>query len=409
MSMQSQVMAIVAHLADEEFVRQVLDRNDGIEPIIVIGTPLDAIYTISSLATPPRFLLIDIGERGDDVLAELDQVAEYCEADTRVVLIGSINDVSFYRELKTRGVTEYFTRPSNVLDIKSILFYQHNPIKSGKKGEVISFMSAASGDGASTVALNTAYTLATEYNKSVVLVDMDYQFGMIAKNLDLATPFGIKELFDNPDRGIDSTLIERMILNYKNSNLKIIAAPNQLNYIPVVSNELIFNLINTLKSDYDFVIIDLPHIWTPLVTSALTQSKYTVMVAQLWLRSITHCSRLLAAWRTVGIKNSQISLVANRSGAKFKEAVSPADFERVCSIPFNCHFVNDTKSVIAAENNGRTLLEGSASDLSRQFKKFSSQYVGGVGSKINDAMQVAQGMGNSPQVMSKFASLFGKN
>lgn len=405
MSLHSAVMAIVAHHADEEFVKQVIDRNDGTQPLVIIGSPLDAIYALSTLASPPRYLLIDIGERSDDILPELDKVAEYCEPGTRVVLIGSINDVSFYRELKTRGVTEYFTRPAKVSDIRTMLFYEHAPVRSGKKGDVISFMSAASGDGASTVALNTAYTLATEHNKSVVLVDMDYQFGMIAKNLDLATPFGIKELFDNPDRGIDATLIDRMILSYKNSNLKIIAAPNQLHYIPHVPNELVFNLIDTLRSEYDFVVLDLPHIWTPLVSSALTQSKYTIMVAQLWLRSITHSSRLLSAWRNVGLKNSQISLVANRSGAKFKEAVSSSDFERVCGIPFNCHFVNDTKSVIAAENNGRTLLEGDASDLSRQFRKFASQYTGGIGSKIAES---TSGL-NLASPKSKLASLFGKS
>ncbi len=65
-------------------------------------------------------------------------------------------------------------------------------------------------------------------------------------------------------------------------------------------------------------------------------------------------------------------MVANRSGAKFKEAVSTQDFERVCGLPFACQFSNDTKTVIAAENNGRTILEGSSSDLSGQFKPFAA-------------------------------------
>ena len=397
-------MAIIADISDEEFVRQVLERNDGVEPVVFIGTPLDAVYTISHLPVPPRYLFIDIGERGDDILGELDSLSEYCEPGTRVVVIGSVNDVRFYRELKSRGVAEYFSRPANAQDIQDTLF--HEPVsipKSGKKGEVISFMSAASGDGASTVALNTAYAIATEYKKSVVLVDMDYQFGMVAKNLDLETPFGIKELFDHPDRGIDSMLIERMILSYRNSTLKIIAAPNQLNYIPEVSSQLVCNLIDTLKCDYDYVLIDLPHIWTPLVSSALMQSRHIVMVAQLWLRSINHSSRLLTAWRSVGIKNSQISLVANRSGAKFKEAVGPADFERICGIAFKLHFMNDTKSVIAAENNARTLLEGTPSDISRQFKKFAAQFAGSVGGSQPPAA------GGQSQLISRFSSLFNKN
>lgn len=369
MNIQSPVMVILAHESDMDFAYQIVDRGDGIAPHVIIGTPLDAVAEFSKRAYSPDYLLIDVGERGHDVLPEIDTIAEYCEAGTRVVIIGNVNDVNFYRELKSRGVSEYFAKPIKPTDVRSIL-YLRQPVKSGPKGEVITFMSAASGDGASTVALNTSYALATEYNKSVVLVDMDYQFGMIAKNLDLTTQFGIKELFDNPGRGIDSTLIEHMILPYHNSKLKIIAAPNQLHNIPDVPEELISSLIDTLSNDYDFVVLDLPHIWNQIVYAALTQADHTVMVAQLWLRSITHSSRLLSTWRKVGIKDKQMSIVANRSGAKFKEAVSFSDFERVCGFPFKCHFDNDTKSVIAAENNGRTILEGANSDLSKQFKKF---------------------------------------
>ncbi len=369
MNAQSQVMAIIPHESDLEFANQIVDRGDGTLAHIVIGSPLEAVPEFARRSHSPHYLLIDVGERGHDILPEIDTIAEYCEAGTRVVVIGYVNDVSFYRELKTRGISEYFTKPVKIADVRSMLFAKQH-IATGRKGEVISCISAASADGASTVSINTAYALATEYNKSVVLVDMDYQFGMIAKNLDLTTQFGIKELFENPDRGIDSTLIERMLLTYKDSRLRVIAAPNQLNYIPEVHDELVSHLIATLSNDFDFVVIDLPHIWTPLISSAIIQSTRTIMVAQLWLRSITHSSRLLATWRRMGIKDAQISLVANRSGAKFKEAVSQSDFERVCGLPFVANFDNDTKTVITAENNGRTILEGSNSDLSRQFRKF---------------------------------------
>jgi pilus assembly protein CpaE len=365
-------MAIVAREADVEFARAVADKGDGVVPHIVIGSPASAIPEFTKRTSSPSYLLIDIGESGPDILSEIDAIAEYCEVGTRVIILGQINDVNFYRMLKDRGVSEYFTKPAKAADIKTALYSR--PTSGNARGTVITFMSAASGDGASTVALNTAYALATEYNQSVVLVDMDYQFGMIAKNLDMTSQFGIKELFDNPDRGIDSTLIKRMILSYKNSQLKVIAAPNQLNYLPDVPDVLISHLVATLSSDYDFVIIDLPHMWTHLVSSALLQSNHIVMVTQLLLRSITHASRLLNTWRKMGIKNEQIALVANRSGAKFKEALTFNDFERVCSLKFRAHFGNDTKNVIAAENNGRTILEGGNSDLSQQFKKFAGLY-----------------------------------
>lgn len=374
MNTESPVIAIVANEADADFAREATDKGDGVPAQIVVGSPTSAIPEFAKRSSSPRYLLIDIGQHGPEILTEIDTIAEYCEAGTRVVILGAINDVTFYRMLKERGVSEYFTKPVKAMDVKSILFAR-SAVGRSTRCEILTFMSAASGDGASTLALNTAYTLAVEYGKSVVLVDMDYQFGMIAKNLDMTPQYGIKELFDNPDRGIDSTLIERMAMPYKGGNLKVIAAPNQLQYIPEVPDALISHLVSTLSNDYDFVVIDLPHIWSHLVANALVQSSHIVMVTQLLLKSITHASRMLTTWRKMNIKDEQICLVANRSGAKFKEAVSATDFERVCGLKFAYLFDNDTKSVIAAENNGRTLLEGTESDLSRQFRKFAGTFV----------------------------------
>jgi pilus assembly protein CpaE len=373
MQRPSSVMAIIPHEGEQPFMNEIAVKLGFASADIFIGSPKEAINALSARNESPRYLIIDIGERGSDVLSEIDNLAEYCEVGTRVVVIGSINDVNFYRALRTRGIIEYFTRPAKSVDVVTALITDIGSEKN-TGGKVISFMSAASGDGASTIALNTAYTLATEYNKSVVLVDMDYQFGMVAKNLDLTTPFGIKELFEHPDRGIDSTLIGRMTANYNNTKLKVIAAPNQLHAIPNVHAQVVRELITILRQDYDAVILDLPHIWTPWVSAALTESTHAVMIAQLWLRSVTHSSRLLSAWRNAGIGNNQISLLINRSGAKFKEAVSTRDFERVCATPIRYYFVNDIKNVVAAENQGKTLLEIGNSLLCRQFKEFSNYF-----------------------------------
>jgi len=370
MSKSSPLMAIIPQESGQELANQIAVALGFAFADIIVGTPKDAATLLAARSEAPRYIVIDIGERAHDVLPEIDHLAEQCEEGTRVVVIGAVNDVNFYRALRARGVMEYFTKPVQADDVRAVFTADSSKHKGGGGGKVITFMSAASGDGASTIALNTAYALATEYHKSVVLVDMDYQFGMVAKNLDLTTPFGIKELFEHPDRGIDSTLIERMIATYGTSRLKIIAAPNQLYPIPEVRAEAVHELIQTLRGSYDVVVLDLPHIWTPWVASALTQATHATMVAQLWLRSVTHSSRLLGAWRSAGVDNARISVTVNRSGAKFKEAVSARDFERVCATSIKYYFVNDIRSIVSAENQGKTILECGNSAIAKQFKEF---------------------------------------
>lgn len=341
---------------------------------MVTGGMKEAIAALGLRTASPEYVIIDIGNLGNEVLPALDELALHCESQVRVAVIGGINDVTFYRDLRQRGVLEYFTRPVQAADIRPVLMQaaQSQTVGDGPQmqGTVISCMSAASGDGASTLAVNLAFCLAEEFHQPTVLVDMDYQFGLIAKSLDITAPFGIRELFDHPERGLDDLLVSKMLMNYGTS-LKIIAAPNDLRLMPNIRPEVIRALVSILRSRFKFVIIDVPNLWTDWTAAALSYSDHTVMVAQLWLRSLTHATRLLAAYRQVGIPQEAVSLVINRSGAKFKEAVTAEDFERICHHKITAYVNNDIKAVATAENQGKTIFETDQATLLRQqFRDF---------------------------------------
>jgi pilus assembly protein CpaE len=340
---------------------------------IAAGSLSDAVKALNAFGKTPDFLIIDIGSRAKDVLGDLDEIAVHCEPTVSVVVIGTINDIQFYRELKKRGILEYFPRPVEARDVNTAFAQASMAQKSGPSGSahgtVISCMSAASGDGASTLAVNLSYCLATEHNLSTVLVDMDYQFGLVAKSLDLTAPFGIRELFENPDRGLDDTLVEKMLVKY-GEKFKVISAPNELRMLPQIGPEFIHNFINILRDKFKFVILDVPNLWTPWTAASLKYSDHTLLVAQLWLRSLTHTTRQLTAWHSAGIDRNKVSLYINRSGAKFKEAVSAEDFERICHHTIEAHMNNDIKAVINAETQGKTIFEtGQGALLQQQIKQ----------------------------------------
>lgn len=373
MSVHSPVFAILPDEADKGFINQVANALGYPFADIAYGAPIEATHMLAQRDRSPQYMIIDIGPRGRDVLTEIDKVAEFCEAGTRVIVIGEVNDITFYRSLKQMGVLEYFTRPANLQDVRGVLMF--DAASAGKDSKVISCISAASGDGSSTVAMNLAFSLAETYQRRTVLVDMDYQFGMIAKNLDLNTQFGIREIFDHPDRGIDATLIRRMSAPY-GERLQIISAPNDLKQMPPISPETVRSLIQTLKGEFEFVVIDLPHIWANWTSAAVSSSTDVLLVAQLWLRSITHGARLLGLWRDMGVDGDHVKIAINRSGAKFKEGISQKDFERVCGHGINFSLANDIKTVVTAENQGKTILELGSSPLANQLEQVAGFYVG---------------------------------
>lgn len=350
---------------------------------IFVGMPAQAAQHLAQNSISPSHIVLDIGRYGQDILSEVDLLAQQCEPGTRVIAVGDTNDVQLYRGLLARGVIDYIPMPALPGDVVESL--RNTPSASapapvaaptlthGEK-RVITFLSAASGDGASTAALNTAYALSQLHNGSTVLVDMDYQYGMVAKHIALQNQYGIRDLFDHPERGIDSMLIKRMVATY--GKLHVITAPAELRYLPVVSAEAVSALINTLKQNYDNIVLDLPHVWLPWVAAACQQSTQIVLVAQLWLKSVSHAARMMRAFRELNIPNDRVNTIINRSGAKFKEGIDTKDFERVCGSSVRYTLANDIRTVIAAEAAARTVMEMDPSQLSADTMRLARGLVG---------------------------------
>lgn len=289
-----QRLLIILSSADREpWAQQVVAKAMPGQPFIIVAGPADAARYLAEHTISPTHIVLDIGTRGHDVLLEIDALAQQCEPGTRVVAVGDTNDIQLFRAIIARGVMDYLPYPASDEAIVNALTavpatptpapvpqapVVAAPARSPNK-RVILFMSAASGDGASTLALNTAYAMSQMSNGNTVLVDMDYQFGMVAKHLELQNQYGIGDLFDHPERGVDAVLIKRMVANYR--KLHVITAPADLRYLPDVNAEAIRDLITTLSATYDNVIIDVPHVWLPWVATVAQQSTQLVLVAQL--------------------------------------------------------------------------------------------------------------------------------
>lgn len=360
-------------------------------PQVISATLDNAQKELENNNLSSALIVIDLGLSGEEVLPQL-QAFVARQSNNTVIVVGNISDLRFYRTLIAAGVKEYFPYPVKVDEIidalgqhkSGVANHPATPAATNGRGHVAAFVSAASGDGSSTVALNTAYALAHHFQQPTVIIDMDYQFGMIARHLDVNAPFGIRELFDNPDRGIDATLVSKMLFAY-GDNMRIIAAPSELKYYPLIKPEIISELIQVLRSQFAFVIIDTPHIWADWTSSILSGADSIVPVSQLWLRSLTHFTRMQNTWQENGIDLSKISLTINRSGARFREAITPQDFTRVSGRSVQAFIANDIKTVVQAENQGKTIIELGSSQLQREFKQLAKHLLETSGQAFHDA------------------------
>lgn len=371
MDNRSPVLVITSNESDREFYNQLAVSLGYGFANVFIGSPIEAAMAIHEAEYNVKYLVIDIGSKGQEVLNELDKLAEQCDVDARVLVLGTINDINFYREILGRGVLDYLTHPVRMDAIRAV-FFQKSVSQNAKLGKVIAFMGAGAGDGSSTIAVNTAYAIASLHKKKTVLVDLDYQFGMVARNLDMPSQYGLRDAFDHPERGVDATLVERMATAYS-EYLDVVAAPNNLQYLPAITADLVREMVQSLRQKYEIVVLDIPHVWNHWISAAIISADHIVLVGQLWLKSVTHSARLLAMWRSLGIVDTDISVVINRSGSKFKEAMNPKDFERVSGHKISFYVANDIKTMIKAENNGTTIIEQGDSAVANQVMQLAAE------------------------------------
>jgi pilus assembly protein CpaE len=58
----------------------------------------------------PQLLVVDLCGLGDPISA-MSELAQVCDPDTHVLVVGEQNDIHFYRDMKSLGIVEYFPKP----------------------------------------------------------------------------------------------------------------------------------------------------------------------------------------------------------------------------------------------------------------------------------------------------------
>ena len=131
----------------------------------------------SVLAVCPNVIVIESDKQGETLLGALDELAQVCDGDTRLVVIGRFNDIVLYRELMRRGVSDYLIAPIGTLDIVRSVCGLFSSPEAKPVGRMLAVVGAKGGVGASTVAHNISWSIARDFALSSVVADLDLAFG----------------------------------------------------------------------------------------------------------------------------------------------------------------------------------------------------------------------------------------
>lgn len=343
----------IAFIADEvtkATVGMLAMQRGWPEERILQGGIMDAIERLKDVPTPSR-LLIDLAE-AQDPLAAVNNLAEICEPDSHVVLIGEVNDIALYRTLTEFGVDDYLVKPVSAEQIEAAFAKQEHPVepqsnasaKADELGELYVVSGVRGGIGASTIALNVAWILAHEWDRNVALADLDLQFGTASLTLDLEPGTGLLEALANPDR-IDDLFMERAIVR-ESDKLALLSAEEPLDHSPVLDSDALEILIGRLRRSFERVVIDVPRSVLCGQPGLIEGATAIVVATDLSLAGMRDSMRMINAATTIAA--TRTLLVASQVGVNPKGELLAKDFEASVGRSIDFSIPWDLKTVTTA-------------------------------------------------------------
>ena len=306
----------------------------------------------------PNLIVIESSQERSEMLVQLDHLSQFCDAGTRVVVIGHTNDVVLYRELLKRGVSEYLVAPITPLHLMESLSNLYNSPDAEPVGSVIAFIGAKGGVGSSTVCHNVAWSLSEQLKSNVIVADLDLAFGTAGLDFNQDPIQGIADALQSPER-LDEMLLDRLLTKCT-EKLSIFAAPVVLDRDFDISGDACDVVIDVVRQHVPFVAIDLPHTWSPWVKRVLLQSDEIVITATPDLANLRNTKNLMDLVKASRSNDVPPRLVVNMAGMPKRPEISIKEFtaalglEPLQVIDFDCENFGQ------ASNNGQMIEEFSS-------------------------------------------------
>ena len=326
-------------------------------------------------ASTPNVIMVESRELGLSILTELEKLAHVCDPGTKVIVIGTSNDITLYREMIRQGVNEYLVAPLNPLQvIEAIASLYHGPA-TAPVGKVFAFVGARGGSGSSTIAHNTAWSIAEDLQIATTIVDLDVSFGTTGLDFNQDSGQGVSEALASPER-LDDVLLDRLLIKHANK-LSLFLAPAQLDREASFTPEAVELVLEIVRQASPCVVIDLPHVWAPWVKQVLVAADEIVVTATPDLASLRNGKNVYDMLTGARPNDRPLKVVLNQVGIPRRPEIPVKDFAEAMGAEPALVMPFDPQTFATASNNGQMVGELNAQSRAAQgFRELAQKLTG---------------------------------
>jgi pilus assembly protein CpaE len=328
-------------------------------------------------APTPNVVIIESESRDDELLAGLDQLAEVCDAGTRVIVIGRANDIVLYRELVRRGISDYLMGPVATLDVIRAVPSLFGAPDAKPVGRTIAVVGAKGGVGASTVAHNIAWSIARDMRLDAVVADLDLAFGTAGLDYNQDPPQGIADAVLSPER-IDTAFVDRL-LSKCTDHLSLLAAPATLERVYDFGADAFDAIFDVLRGSVPYIVLDVPHMWSGWTKRTLIAADSILIVASPDLASLRNAKNMMDLLRGARPNDHRPHYCLNLVGVPKRPEIKADEFAKALEVAPDAAIPFEPQMFGTAANNGQMIAEVAANHRASETFRHLAQILTGRG------------------------------
>ncbi|TMV07710.1 pilus assembly protein CpaE [Ruegeria sediminis] len=350
-----------------------------------------------------QFIALAIDGEDEDNLSLMGEIITQAKSrGIKIVLIAEDVTPASLHQLLRKGADEFVPYPLPEGELQEAIDRMNKPepilqtqqetvaLKSGeaKEGALFVVHGLAGGVGATTLAVNLAWELATVSAKEapkVCLIDLDLQYGSVSTYLDLQRRDAVFEMLSDT-ASMDEEVFGQALQTF-NDNLQVLTAPADMIPLDIITPDDVQKVIDMARAHFDYVIVDMPKTLVHWSETVLNAAHVYFALLELDMRSAQNALRMKRALQAEDLPFNKLRFALNKA-PKFTDLSGKSRVKRMgesLGISIDLQLPDGGKTVMQSGDHGLPLASSAAKNpLRREIAKL-AQSLHSLGSRDAEA------------------------
>jgi len=305
----------------------------------------------------PEMVIVGLGPTPEPAIESISTMAKDFPFLYLVALSDRTDSDLILRTIRA-GAHDFLCKPVKEIDLRAAA-EKASKLKAtrketgGRGGKILSIFSNKGGNGTTTIAVNLADALSRLTGKKVAVVDLVLSAGDVTMFFSVNSSYSILDLAKNAEKA-DYDFLHTLLVRHA-SGVYVLADPPTIEDGEQISAAQVRDVLSTLRSMFDYIVVDTPHQFDERTLTALEMSDIVLLVSLLNLPSLKNTQKCLELFGRIGLRDERVRLLLSRYLPN--DEIPKESIEGIMNTPVFFSVPNDYPTVISSINRGKLLSE----------------------------------------------------